>query len=37
MYIGKSFIPERYENVQESGLTFKVEKGDNKADFDMKP
>jgi hypothetical protein len=37
MYIGKSFIPERYQNHLESGLTLKVQTGDNKGDFDLKP
>jgi hypothetical protein len=37
MYIGKSFIPEKYENPQQSGLTFKVEdKENNTADFALK-
>ena len=36
MYIGKSFIPEKYESHIESGLTFKVEAKPNQADFDLK-
>jgi hypothetical protein len=35
MYIGKTFIPEKYESHIESGLTFKVEAGVNKANFDL--
>jgi len=36
MWVGKSFIPEKYENHMGSGLTFTVEQGQNTANFDLK-
>jgi hypothetical protein len=36
MFIPKSFIPEKYQLPDKSGLTFTVEEKDNKADFVLK-
>jgi hypothetical protein len=36
MLIGKSWIPEKYASPHNSGLTFKVENGDNQKDFNLK-